>query len=137
VYSTHLGTAADISARRRLQQLDTILRDAARFPVAVVGGDMNSADIGPTVRAHGFLWPTHGLPKTTRFGRWDHVLVRGGALAMPARAGTVEAGRSASDHDAVWVRIPIRARLPLQPSQDCARRVPGTLAPPATSGAPT
>jgi endonuclease/exonuclease/phosphatase family metal-dependent hydrolase len=137
VYSTHLGTAADISARRRLQQLDTILRDAARFPVAVVGGDMNSADIGPTVRANGFLWPTHGLPKTARFGRWDHVLVRGGALAMPARAGTVEAGRSASDHDAVWVRIPIRARLPLQPSQDCARRVPGTLAPPATSGAPT
>ena len=132
-----LRGAAEISARRRLQQLDTILHDAARFPVAVVGGDMNTADIGPTVRAHGFLWPTIGLPKTTRFGRWDHVLVRGGALAMPARAGTVEAGRSASDHDAVWVRIPIRARPPLQPSQDCARRVPGTLAPPATSGAPT
>ena len=137
VYSTHLGTAADISARRRLEQLDTILRDAARFPIAVVGGDMITTDVGPTVRAHGFLGPPHDLPRTTRFGRWDHVLVRGAALAMPARAGAVEAGRSASDHSAVWVRIPMSSRPRVQPSQDCARRVPGTLAPPATSGAPT
>lgn len=137
VYSTHLGTAADISARRRLEQLDAILRDAARFPIAVVGGDMNTADVGPTARAHGFLWPTHDLPRTTRFGRWDHVLVRGAALAMPAEAGAVEAGRSASDHSAVWVRLPMSSRPRVQPSQDCARRAPGTLAPPATSGAPT
>lgn len=54
-----------------------------------------------------------------------------------ARAGTVEAGRSASDHSAVRVRIPMSPRLAVQPSRECTRRVSGTLAPPATSGAPT
>ncbi len=134
VYSTHLGTAADVSTRRRREQLATILRDGARFPAVVVGGDMNMADLGPAVGEHGYRWVTSGTPRTTLFGRWDHVLVRGDALALPSRAGVVTRGRAASDHSAVWVRMPVRSRAMLQPLQDCARRVPGGTAPPAPSG---
>ena len=134
VYSTHLGTPADISTRRRREQLATILRDGARFPVAIVGGDMNMADLGPAVRGHGYRWATSGTPRTTRFGRWDHVLVRGAPLALPSRAGVVTRGRTASDHSAVWVRIPMRSRPLLQPLQECSRRVPGSPAPRAPLG---
>lgn len=137
VYSTHLGTAADVSARRRREQLGTILRDGARYPAVIVGGDMNMGDLGSAARTYGYRWPTSESPRTTRFGRWDHVLLRGDALALPAEAGVVAAGRAASDHDVVWARIPTGARPVLQPSPECARRVPGSLAPPASSGAPT
>jgi endonuclease/exonuclease/phosphatase family metal-dependent hydrolase len=134
VYSTHLGTPADLSTGRRREQLATILRDGARFPNVVVGGDMNMGDLGPAVREQGYRWATSSTPRTTRFGRWDHVLVRGDALALPARAGVVAAGRAASDHSAVWARIPLRSRPVLQPLQECARREPGSLAPHAPPG---
>ena len=134
VYSTHLGTPADISTGRRQEQLATILRDGARFPAVVVGGDMNMSDLGPAVREHGYRWATSGTPRTTRFGRWDHLLVRGDALALPVRAGVVARGRTASDHSAVWVRIPLRSRPVLQPLQECARRVPRSRGPQASSG---
>jgi len=134
VYSTHLGTPADVSTRRRREQLATILRDGARFPAVVVGGDMNMADLGLPAREQGYRWATSGTPRTTRFGRWDHVLVRGHALALPARAGVVTKGRTASDHSAVWVRIPLRSRPVLQPLQECSRRMPGSSAPHAPSG---
>ncbi len=134
VYSTHLGTPADIPAGRRREQLAAILRDAAPFPAAVVGGDMNMAELGPAVKEHGFRLTTGATPRTTRFGRWDHVLVRGAALSVPSRAGVVERGRTASDHAAVWVRIPLRSRPVLQPLQECDRRVPGSPAQPAPSG---
>ena len=134
VYSTHLGTPADISARGRREQLAAILRDAASFPAVVVGGDMNTGELGPAVGEYGFRLATSATPKTTRFGRWDHVLVRGAALSSPARAGVVDRGRTASDHSAVWVRIPLRSRPVLQPLQKCARRVPGSSAQAAPSG---
>jgi endonuclease/exonuclease/phosphatase family metal-dependent hydrolase len=134
VYSTHLGTPADLSERRRREQLDVILRDAARFPAAVVGGDMNMGDLGPAVQARGFRLVTSATPKTTRFGRWDHVLVRGTALSVPARVGVVDRGRTASDHSAVWVRTALRSRPVMQPLQECARREPGNSVQPAPSG---
>ena len=134
VYSTHLGTPADISTGRRREQLEGILRDGARFAAVVVGGDMNMADLGPAVREQGYHWATSGIPRTTRLGRWDHVLVRGDALALPARAGVVAEGRTASDHGAVWVRIPLRSRPALQPLQECARKVPGSPVSVAPSG---
>ena len=126
VYSTHLGTPADISTRRRREQLATILRDGARYSAVVVGGDMNMGDLGPAVGEQGYRWATSSTPRTTRFGRWDHVLVRGDALALPPRAGVVAQGRRASDHSAVWVRIPLHWRPVLQPLQNCSRTVPGS-----------
>lgn len=134
VYSTHLGTPADISTGRRREQLAAILKDGARFPTVLVGGDMNMADPGPAVRQLGYRWATSATPKTTRFGRWDHVLVRGDALALPARAGVVDRGRTASDHSAVWVRIPMRSRPVLQPLRECARTERGSPAPAVSSG---
>jgi endonuclease/exonuclease/phosphatase family metal-dependent hydrolase len=120
VYSTHLGTVADVSARHRREQLEHLLRDGARFPNVVVGGDMNTGDLNQAVREQGFRWLTNDMPKTTRFGRLDHVLVRGDALAMPARAGIVARGRTASDHSAVWVRIPLGARPVAAVGSACA-----------------
>ena len=134
VYSTHLGTPADISTGRRREQLAAILRHGARYPVAVVGGDMNMADLGPAVREHGYRSATSSTPRTTRFGRWDHVLVRGDALTLPTRAGVVARGRTASVHSAVWVRIPMRSPRVLQPLQECSRRAPGSPVSPAPSG---
>jgi endonuclease/exonuclease/phosphatase family metal-dependent hydrolase len=110
VYSTHLGTIADVSGTRRRQQLDHVFRDAIGVPNVIVGGDMNTSNLEPVVRDHGFQWPTRSTPKTTRFGRLDHILVRGEALNHPARAGIVAGGRSASDHSAVWASLPLSER---------------------------
>jgi endonuclease/exonuclease/phosphatase family metal-dependent hydrolase len=136
VYSTHLGTAADVSSRRRREQLETILRHAAPSPTVIVGGDMNMSDLGAPVRAHVFRWPTSRLPRTTRFGRWDHVLVRGDAFGEPVRSGVVAKGMSASDHGAVWVRLPLRVRPAVQPLPECPRKGSRSPAAPASPGAP-
>ena len=83
VYSTHLGTPLDVGARGRRAQLRAILAGSA----------------GPPARG----------PRTTRFGRWDHVFLRG--LASPAgdAAGTVvREARGISDHVPVWARAVLR-----------------------------
>lgn len=103
VYSAHLGTPLEIGAGARREQLARILEDAAPYPHVIVGGDMNSHGIGDVAVDHGFAWPTRDGPKTTFFGRWDHVFVRG--LLPPhtgPAAGTVRDARDASDHVPVW-----------------------------------
>jgi endonuclease/exonuclease/phosphatase family metal-dependent hydrolase len=107
VYSTHLGTVADIRQSRRRQQLAFVLADAARFPRAVVGGDLNSGDLGDVAQARGFAWPTARGPRTTLLGRWDHLFVRG---LDTLEAGTVTDNRRASDHVPVWARVRLSDR---------------------------
>jgi len=102
VYSTHLGTVADIRHPRRREQLAFVLADAARFGRAVVGGDLNSGDLGDVAQARGFAWPTAHGPRTTLLGRWDHLFVRG---LDTLGAGTVTDNRRASDHVPVWARV--------------------------------
>jgi endonuclease/exonuclease/phosphatase family metal-dependent hydrolase len=111
-YSTHLGTALDISGRRRLEQLGAIIRHAAAHRCVIIGGDMNMSRLEAATEA-GFTWPTASLPRTTRFGRWDHLLLRGPGWAA-ARTGVARSGLSASDHSAVWAEMP--------PSSDPAGR---------------
>jgi hypothetical protein len=65
VYSTHLGTVADVSASNRRNQLRAILADAERHRYAVIGGDMNDIDVGPVASALGFAWPTERIPGAT------------------------------------------------------------------------
>ena len=102
VYSTHLGTVADIGGGRRRAQLRAILDDAASSPLVVVGGDLNDAGVGRVAREAGYAWPTERGPRTTRFGRWDHVFLRGLRSPDSAAAGTVVAPRGVSDHQPVW-----------------------------------
>lgn len=103
VYSTHLGTPADISTRQRLAQLAAIVRHAAPYPCVIIGGDMNSSRLDAAALAS-FHWPTANLPRTTQFGTWDHLLLRG-VGSDTARAGVSAAGLRASDHSAVWVDV--------------------------------
>jgi endonuclease/exonuclease/phosphatase family metal-dependent hydrolase len=112
VYSTHLGTLADVGRAARRDQLRAILADAAPHARVVIGGDMNDATVGRVARDAGYAWPTADGPRTTRLGRWDHVFFRGfgdgGAGAAPS-AGTVgREARGISDHVPVWAVAPLR-----------------------------
>jgi endonuclease/exonuclease/phosphatase family metal-dependent hydrolase len=102
VYSTHLGTVADIGAGRREDQLRAILADAADHAVVVIGGDLNDATIGIVAEEAGYSWPTRDGPRTTRFGRWDHVFLKGLDSPDTAASGTVIDAHRVSDHRPVW-----------------------------------
>ena len=105
VYSTHLGTPADLGWKGRVAQVRGILDDASSFQRVVIGGDMNSKDIGRIARESGYTWSTDTIPKSNDFGRLDHFFVRG--LVMPTRAGvgTHQVPRSISDHSPIWIRL--------------------------------
>lgn len=70
VYSTHLGTMADIRGSSRREPLLAILDDAKDYRRVVVGGDLNQSDIGDVATKTGYLWPTEKGPRTTSLGRW-------------------------------------------------------------------
>ena len=108
VYSTHLGTVADIGSGRRREQLRAILADAARHPLVVIGGDLNEASIGRVAEEAGYAWPTRDGPRTTRLGRWDHIFLKGLGTAGPDASGTVLAARGVSDHRPVWALALLR-----------------------------
>lgn len=109
VYSTHLGTPLDVGARGRRAQLRAILADAARHPRVILGGDLNDDAVGRVARDAGYAWPTARGPRTTRFGRWDHVFLRGLASPAAGAAGTVvREARGISDHVPVWARAVLR-----------------------------
>lgn len=100
VYSTHLGTIFDISARKRRDQMRAIIADAEKYPAVIIGGDMNDGRIGSIAQEAGYLWPTQRGPRTTRFGRWDHILLKG--LRGSGKSGTIVKSRNVSDHHPVW-----------------------------------
>jgi endonuclease/exonuclease/phosphatase family metal-dependent hydrolase len=105
VYSTHLGTMGDIGARGRQGQLRAIIADAAAYPLVVIGGDMNDATAGRVAQRAGYAWPTQHGPRTTRFGRWDHIFLKGLQRRDTAAAGTVVAPYRVSDHQPVWAVV--------------------------------
>lgn len=102
VYSTHLGTVGDIGSGRRRDQLRAILADAAAHPIVVIGGDLNETTVGRIAEEQGYVWPTRAGPRTTRFGRWDHIFLKGLSSPDSLKAGTVGGGRGVSDHRPVW-----------------------------------
>src|SRR5688500_14414499 len=53
VYSTHLSTIFDVGEAARRDQLRAILKDAAKYPRVVIGGDMNSSSVGRVARGMG------------------------------------------------------------------------------------
>ena len=104
VYSTHLGTVADVSAASRRDQMRAILQDAAQYQHVIIGGDLNNKSVGDVARAAGYAWPTQNGPHTVHLFRWDHIFLRG--LIVPARnaSGTIINNHHASDHRPIWVR---------------------------------
>ncbi len=107
VYSVHLHTQTGLGPAGRRDQLGAVLRDAAPWPLVVIGGDLNSGGVGRGAAAYGYEWPTRAGPRTTPLGRWDHIFVRGLALPDSAAAGSA-ANHHASDHRPVWVRAIVR-----------------------------
>ena len=105
VYSTHFGTPADLGWNGRVAQLRSILDDASKYPVVIIGGDMNSTDIGRIAREAGYLWPTDTIPKSNAFGRFDHFFVRGLVMLRSSGVGTHRVPRSLSDHSPIWIRL--------------------------------
>ena len=105
VYSTHLGTPADLGWDGRVAQLRGILDNASSYPLVVIGGDMNSKDIGRIARESGYMWPTDTIPKSNEFGRLDHFFVRGLTMLSSAGTGTHRVPRSISDHSPIWIRL--------------------------------
>jgi endonuclease/exonuclease/phosphatase family metal-dependent hydrolase len=108
VYSTHLGTLINATPASQRAQLQTILDDAERYPQVVIGGDMNSHGVVRVARDHGYEWPTELGPRTTVFGRWDHIVLKGLWSPGPAASGTVLDVRGASDHRPVWTVARLR-----------------------------
>ena len=108
VYSTHLGTPADLGWEGRVEQIGAILDDAKDYPVVIVGGDMNSAEIGRVARERGYAWPTDTIPKGNPFGRLDHIFLKGLVTLDSAGAGTVPIPPGVSDHRPIWVRAAFR-----------------------------
>jgi len=108
VYSTHLGTVADIGAAARAEQMRAIIDDAARYERVVIGGDMNAFAVGSVARERGYTWPTEHGPHTTRLGRWDHIFLKGLVSPDSGGAGTVLDVRHASDHRPVWALAVLR-----------------------------
>lgn len=108
VYSTHFGTPADLGWKGRVAQLQSIIENASTYPLVVIGGDMNSKDIGRIARETGYVWPTDTIPRSSAFGRLDHFFVRGVVMLSAAGVGTYPVPRSISDHSPIWVAL----RLP-------------------------
>jgi endonuclease/exonuclease/phosphatase family metal-dependent hydrolase len=109
VYSTHFGTPADLGWKERVRQLRGILDDAEAYPLVIIGGDMNSKDIGRIAREAGYMWPTDTIAKSNAFGRLDHFFVRGLILPSAPATGMHRVPRSISDHSPIWIRL----RLPI------------------------
>ena len=107
-YSTHLGTIADIRSSRRREQLRAILEDGARYPRVIIGGDLNESDIGVVAEQAGYTWPTRDGPPTTRFGRWDHIFLKGLESPKAGGSGTAVNARDVSDHRPVWALALLR-----------------------------
>ena len=103
IYSAHLGTPSDIRPSKRRDQARTIVEDAAKYPLVIVAGDMNSHGIGKEFVAGGFSWPTEHNGFTTAFFNWDHVFLKGFAAPIERKfAGVVRDTLGTSDHDPVW-----------------------------------
>jgi endonuclease/exonuclease/phosphatase family metal-dependent hydrolase len=102
-YSTHLETPVQLSDRKRADQAQALLEDAAdwRGPV-VIAGDFNSERVGLQMAEADYVWLTRRIGPTVAWFSWDHVFVRGLAPSTPRSAGVVHDNRGASDHLPVW-----------------------------------
>ncbi|MGH7680818.1 MAG: endonuclease/exonuclease/phosphatase family protein [Candidatus Eiseniibacteriota bacterium] len=104
IYSVHLATWIEVAFNNRKDQARVVADDAEKAPGSVlVGGDINSHDVGDVFEDRHYLWPTRKLPHTTKNGTLDHFFLRGLSLRDSASVGVVKDNRGASDHKPVWM----------------------------------
>jgi endonuclease/exonuclease/phosphatase family metal-dependent hydrolase len=106
VYSIHLATWIEVSFSNRKSQARTIAEDAVKHvgPV-IVGGDLNSHDVGEVFVERGYGWPTRDVERTVANGTLDHFFLRGLSLRDSTSVGVVRDNRDASDHKPVWMVV--------------------------------
>jgi endonuclease/exonuclease/phosphatase family metal-dependent hydrolase len=104
-YNVHLSTMIDNGPGQRRDQLRTLLRDADRYPRAVIAGDFNSPRVPVIAYREGYAWPTRRLGPTNAFWAMDHILLKGVRLASDDASGSVVDTMAASDHKPVWARL--------------------------------
>jgi endonuclease/exonuclease/phosphatase family metal-dependent hydrolase len=91
-----------VSHANRAAQLRSIIADAAKYDHVILGGDMNSKDVGAVAVEQGYAWPTRSIPPSNSFGRIDHIFLKG--FVWDGAAGTVRTAPNISDHRPIWVR---------------------------------
>jgi endonuclease/exonuclease/phosphatase family metal-dependent hydrolase len=106
LYSLHLATWIEASFKHRKDQARAVVKDAKRVPDRViVGGDLNSHDVGEVFTEGGFAWPTREVGRTAVNGKLDHIFLRGLGLMDSSSVGVVHDNKGASDHRPVWAVI--------------------------------
>jgi endonuclease/exonuclease/phosphatase family metal-dependent hydrolase len=106
LYSVHLATWIEVSFHHREDQARAIVEDARNGPeLVIVGGDMNSHDVGEVFAKNGFAWPTRTLGSTAVNGKLDHIFLRGLSLMDSTSIGIVHDNKGASDHRPVWAVV--------------------------------
>jgi endonuclease/exonuclease/phosphatase family metal-dependent hydrolase len=103
VYSVHLSTMGELGPSPRREQARAVVADAMRFPLVVIGGDLNGLGVGEEFQACGFSWPTRDNVPTINLFTWDHVFLKGLAVNAATGTGVVQHDNGASDHRPVWV----------------------------------
>jgi endonuclease/exonuclease/phosphatase family metal-dependent hydrolase len=114
VTSTHLATPVENGPQQRREQIDAVAAMAGRFraDLVLVGGDLNDPKLAGRMIEHGYACPTRGHGSTSASGlALDQVFVRRPGIDPSVDAshpaGVVKVDRRISDHDAVWVRVPL------------------------------
>lgn len=104
IYSMHLATWIEVAFNNRKDQARVVADDVEKGPaLALVGGDMNSHDVGEVFADRHYEWPTRRLPHTAKNGTIDHFFLRGLSLRDSASVGVVKDSQGASDHKPVWM----------------------------------
>jgi endonuclease/exonuclease/phosphatase family metal-dependent hydrolase len=120
MYSLHLSADAEMSRRKRLDQVRTVIAHARALgdPVLVAGDFNDRGAVGSAFESAGYEWVSRDLPATVSWFTWDHIFARGLRLAALDRRGVADP-RGSSDHRPVWADLE-----PAEPST--ARRTGST-----------
>lgn len=105
-YSVHLSADAEMSRRKRLDQVRALIGHARDHRGAVVAmGDFNDRGaVGWAFESAGYEWVSRDLPATVSWFTWDHIFARGLRLTALDRRGVADP-RGSSDHRPVWADL--------------------------------
>jgi endonuclease/exonuclease/phosphatase family metal-dependent hydrolase len=106
MYSLHLSADAEMSRKKRLDQVRALVAHAGDHPSpVVVAGDFNERGaVGHAFESAGYEWVSRNLPATVSWFTWDHIFARGLRLAAQDRRGVADP-RGSSDHRPVWADL--------------------------------
>jgi endonuclease/exonuclease/phosphatase family metal-dependent hydrolase len=106
VYTLHLSADAEMSRKKRLDQVRAVILHARdhQGPVVVAGDFNDRGAVGYAFESAGYEWVSRELPATVSWFTWDHVFARGLRLAARDRRGVADP-RGSSDHRPVWADL--------------------------------